>query len=95
MGAPCVSPQGVSEQQCVLGYDDQYFDICTYLCFHLHVEWGHRGRLVDVTSLGVSVIDWHWRMEGWEELWCSCTEQQEDNMEKLEDIWSESWFAFM
>lgn len=97
IGAPCVSPQGVSEHQCVLSYDDRYFDVCMYLCFDLHVEWGHRGRLIDVTSLGVSVIDWHWRMEGWEELRCSCTEQQEDNMEgkKLEDICSESWFAFM
>lgn len=38
IGAPCVSPQGVSEQQCVLSYDDQYFDVCTCLCFDLHME---------------------------------------------------------
>lgn len=36
----------------------------------LHMKRGHGGRLVDVTSLGMSVVDWHGRMEGGEELWC-------------------------
>lgn len=40
----------------------------------LHVKRGHGGRLVDVTSLGMSVIDWHWRMEGGEELRRGCVE---------------------
>lgn len=37
----------------------------------LHVKRRHRGRLVDVASLGMSVVDRHRRMEGGEELWCS------------------------
>lgn len=37
----------------------------------LHVKRRHRGRLVDVASLGMSVVDRHRRVEGGEELWCS------------------------
>lgn len=36
----------------------------------------HGGRLVDVASLGVSVINRDGRMEGREELRCSCSEEQ-------------------
>lgn len=39
----------------------------------------HRRRLVDVASLGVSVIDWHGRMEGREELWRSCNRKRRTN----------------
>lgn len=49
--------------------------------FDLHVERWHRGRLVDVASLGVSVINRHRRMEGREELRCSCGEQEDTNKE--------------
>lgn len=38
----------------------------------LHVKRGHGGVLVDVPSLGMSVIYRHRRMEGREELWRSC-----------------------
>lgn len=52
--------------------------VCVCLCvcdqFDLHVKRRHRGRLVDVTSLGMSVVDWHGRMEGREKLWRSCEE---------------------
>lgn len=37
----------------------------------------HGGRLVDVASLGVSVINRDRWMEGWEELRCSCSEQEQ------------------
>lgn len=47
--------------------------------FDLHVKRGHGGRLVDVASLGVSVINRDRRMEGGEELGCSCSEQEETN----------------
>ena len=40
----------------------------------LHMKRGHRGRLVDVTSLRMSVIDGHRRMEGREELRGICKE---------------------
>lgn len=61
--------------------------------FDLHVKRGHRGRLVDVTSLGMSVIDWHWRMEGWEELWRSCAERQE-KQHLLEQFYKNSFWGF-
>lgn len=47
--------------------------------FDLHVKRWHGGRLVDVASLGVSVINRDRRMEGGEELRCSCSEQEETN----------------
>lgn len=55
------------------------------VCVDLHVKRGYRGRLVDVPSLGVSVIDWHWRMEGREELRCSCAEEEHTERE-LENV---------
>ncbi len=63
--------------KCVLRYDQWYFGWvceCANSLRDLHVKRGHRGRLVDVASLGMSVINWHGRMEGREELWCSCIE---------------------
>lgn len=42
--------------------------VCVTSLRDLHVKRGHRGRLVDVASLGMSVVDWHGRMEGREEL---------------------------
>lgn len=44
----------------------------------LHMKRGHGGRLVDVTSLRVSVIDGHRRMEGREELRGICKEWQRE-----------------
>lgn len=65
--------------KCVLRYDQRVcVCVCVCLCvcdqFDLHVKRRHRGRLVDVTSLGMSVVDWHGRMEGREKLWRSCEE---------------------
>lgn len=45
--------------------------------FDLHVKRWHGGRLVDVASLGVSVVNGDRRMEGGKELRCSCREQEE------------------
>lgn len=39
----------------------------------------HRGRIIDVASLGVSVVDRHGRMEGREELRSSCTGKKREN----------------
>lgn len=44
--------------------------------FDLHVKRWHGGRLVDVASLGVSVINRDRRMEGGEELRRRCREQE-------------------
>lgn len=49
----------------------------------LHVNRRHRGRLVDVTSLGMSVVDWHRRMEGGEELRCSCMREKEKKKQHM------------
>ena len=54
--------------------------VCVTSARDLHVKRGHRGGLVDVTSLGVSVVDWHRRMEGREELWCSCIGREREEI---------------
>lgn len=48
----------------------------------LHVKRRHRGRLVDVASLGVPVINGHRRVEGGEELRCRCSGGEETNGKK-------------
>ena len=40
------------------------------------MKGGHRGRLVDVSSLRVSVVDGHGRVEGGEELRRSCKKKE-------------------
>lgn len=52
--------------------------VCVGSLRDLHVERGHGGGLVDVTSLGVPVVDWHRRMEGGEELRRGCAEGQKE-----------------
>lgn len=50
------------------------------------MERGHGGRLVDVSSLGMSVVDRHRWMEGREELWCSCIKRQEEKVKTTLDM---------
>jgi len=45
----------------------------------LHMKRGHGGGVIDVTSLGMPVVNWHRRMEGGEELWSSCVEQKRED----------------
>lgn len=52
------------------------------------------GGLVDVASLGVSVINRDRRMEGGEELRRSCSEEEETNG-KLAETWSEFFSPFI
>lgn len=50
--------------------------MCATSLGDLHVKRGHGGRLIDVASLGMSVVDRHGRVEGGEELRRSCTERK-------------------
>lgn len=58
---------------------------------NLHVKRRHGRRLIDVASLCVSVIDGHRRMEGREELRCSCATTRKEKKKNM-NIFSIMYF---
>lgn len=66
--------------------------VCVSSLRDLHMKRRHRGRLVDVTSLGMSVVDWHRRMEGGEELRRSCIEEEKEKNRHFLYTLQEPWF---